>query len=37
VNLTALARDRGLAPSDDVLTLFGSMAELRGGGATTTT
>jgi glyoxylase-like metal-dependent hydrolase (beta-lactamase superfamily II) len=28
VNLTALARDLGLAPKDDVLTLFGGMAEL---------
>ena len=28
VNLTALARDLGLAPPDDVLTLFGGMAEL---------
>ena len=28
VNLTALARDLGLAPADDVLTLFGAMAEL---------
>ena len=28
VNLTALARDLGLAPADDVLTLFGGMAEL---------
>jgi hypothetical protein len=28
VNLTALARDLGLAPADDVMTLFGSMAEL---------
>jgi glyoxylase-like metal-dependent hydrolase (beta-lactamase superfamily II) len=32
VNLTALARDQGLAPADDVLTLFGSMAELRSSG-----
>jgi cyclase len=28
VNLTALARDIGLAPADDVLTLFGGMAAL---------
>jgi cyclase len=28
VNLTALARDLGLAPADDVLTLFGGMADL---------
>ena len=28
VNLTALARDLGLSPADDVLTLFGGMAEL---------
>lgn len=28
VNLTALARDLGRAPADDVLTLFGAMAEL---------
>ncbi len=28
VNLTALARDLGLAPADDVLTLFGAMADL---------
>jgi cyclase len=28
VNHTALARDLGLAPADDVLTLFGGMAEL---------
>ena len=28
VNLTALARDLGLAPADDVLTLFGGMAAL---------
>ena len=28
VNLTALARDLGLAPKDDVLTLFAGMAEL---------
>ena len=28
VNLTALARDLGLAPADDVLTLFGGMATL---------
>jgi cyclase len=28
VNLTALARDLGLAPVDDVLTLFGGMADL---------
>ena len=28
VNLTALARDLGLEPADDVLTLFGGMAEL---------
>ncbi|MGH9276372.1 MAG: MBL fold metallo-hydrolase [Acidimicrobiales bacterium] len=31
VNLTALARDLGLAPADDVLTLFGGMAELASG------
>jgi cyclase len=30
VNLTALARDMGLAPPDDVLTLFGAMATLAG-------
>ena len=30
VNLTALARDLGLAPADDVLTLFGGMAALAG-------
>jgi cyclase len=30
VNLTALARDLGLAPADDVLTLFGAMAALAG-------
>jgi len=28
VNLTALARDLGLSPADDVLTLFGAMADL---------
>jgi cyclase len=28
VNLTALARDLGLQPADDVMTLFGGMAEL---------
>ncbi len=28
VNLTAVARDLGLAPADDFLTLFGGMAEL---------
>jgi glyoxylase-like metal-dependent hydrolase (beta-lactamase superfamily II) len=28
VNLTALARDIGLAPPDDIATLFGGMAEL---------
>ncbi|MBA2282118.1 MAG: MBL fold metallo-hydrolase [Acidimicrobiia bacterium] len=28
VNLTAVARDLGLSPADDVLTLFGGMAEL---------
>ena len=28
VNLTALARDLGLEPADDVMTLFGGMAEL---------
>jgi glyoxylase-like metal-dependent hydrolase (beta-lactamase superfamily II) len=31
VNLTALARDLGLDPPTDVLTLFGSMAELASG------
>jgi cyclase len=31
-NLVALARDIGLHPADDVLTLFGSMAELRQAG-----
>jgi glyoxylase-like metal-dependent hydrolase (beta-lactamase superfamily II) len=31
VNLTALARDLGLAPADDVMTLFGGMAELASG------
>lgn len=30
VNLTALARDLGLDPADDVLTLFGGMAALAG-------
>lgn len=30
VNLTALARDLGLEPADDVLTLFGGMADLAG-------
>jgi glyoxylase-like metal-dependent hydrolase (beta-lactamase superfamily II) len=32
VNLTALGRDLGLHPADDVLTLFGGMAELAGRG-----
>jgi glyoxylase-like metal-dependent hydrolase (beta-lactamase superfamily II) len=31
VNLTALARDLGLAPADDVMTLFGGMAALASG------
>jgi glyoxylase-like metal-dependent hydrolase (beta-lactamase superfamily II) len=31
VNLTALGRDLGLAPADDVLTLFGGMAALAAG------